>query len=193
MFTGIIEKTAAISQKTDAILSVQRPKLFDDLKIGGSIAVNGICLSVVQFDNTSISFDVMPETWKRTNLGDMHTGDYVNLERSLPAHGRFEGHIVQGHVEGTATVLSREEDGNSMILTLELNEELATYVIPKGSITVNGVSLTVVTAEGNSCTIALIPHTQEMTNLGDVQGGERVNIETDILGRTLLTYLSRRV
>lgn len=192
MFTGIVETTAKIVHKTDHGLTIERPELFDDIHIGASISVGGICLSVVEFDDTSMRFDVVPETFAKTNLGGLMTGDYVNLERALKASGRFEGHVVQGHIEGTADVADIRKKNTGAELLLSIPDELMAFVIPKGSIAVDGVSLTIASTEGNGCTIALIPHTLERTTLGDLQQGDRVNIETDVLGRTILTYLSRR-
>lgn len=192
MFTGIVETTAEILRKTDTDLIIARPERFDDLTIGSSVAVNGACLTVVAFDGASMTFNLVPETWNRTNLGDHAPGDRVNLERSLAASGRFEGHVVQGHVEGTAVISDLEEKDGGVTLTLELPEALMPFVVPKGGIAVDGISLTVVSAHGNSCTIALIPHTLEITNLRHRQPGDRVNIETDVLGRYLLNFLSKR-
>lgn len=193
MFTGIVETTAAILRKTAADLTIERPATFDDIAIGGSINVNGACLTVVSLDDASMTFNVIPETWARTNLGDHHPGDRVNLERALAASGRFEGHIVQGHVEGTATITDiAEDDGDYVVLTLEIPEDLMPFVVPKGGIAVDGISLTVVSAQGNACTVALIPHTLEITNLDTRRSGDRVNIETDVLGRYLLNFLSKR-
>lgn len=192
MFTGLIETTAKILEKSDSSLTVERPSMFDDVKIGSSISIGGICLSVVELDDTSMKFDVVPETFVRTNLAGLEKGDYVNLERALRADGRFEGHVVQGHTEGTAEVAEIRKKKTGAELLLSMPEEIIVFVVPKGSICVDGVSLTVAAVEGNSCTIALIPHTLEHTTLGDLQQGDRVNIETDILGRTILTHLSRR-
>jgi riboflavin synthase len=193
MFTGIVETTAKILAITPAGLTIERPALFDDIKTGVSICVSGVCLSVVDFDDSSMSFDVVQETWDKTNLGGLLRGDYVNVERSLKANGRFEGHVVQGHVEGTAEIASVENTDTGATLILALPEHLATFVVPKGSICIDGVSLTVASVQGDSCTIALIPHTREVTTLGDLQAGDSVNIETDILGRYILSSLSKRV
>jgi riboflavin synthase len=191
MFTGIVEATAKILKKSDDSLVIDRPSTFDDIKNGSSISVSGVCLSVVQFDDTSMTFDVVPETFARTTFNGLTSGDYVNLERALRADGRFDGHVVQGHVEGTAEVAQIRKKKTGAEVVLSMNDELATCMIPKGSVAVDGVSLTIATAEGNGCTIALIPHTLEQTTLGDLQQGDLVNIETDILGRTILTHLSR--
>lgn len=192
MFTGLIETTAKILAKTDSGLTIERPTVFNDIKVGSSINVSGVCLSVVKMDGESMSFDVVPETFAKTNLGGLVAGDYVNLERALRADGRFEGHVVQGHIEGTADVAEIRKKSTGAELLLSMRDEVIAFVVPKGSIAVDGVSLTVASVEGNGCTIALIPHTLEQTTLGDLQQGDRVNIETDILGRTILTHLSRR-
>lgn len=194
MFTGIVETTAAVKEKTSTGLVLERPATFDDLMIGCSITVNGACLSVVHFDNTSMAFDIVPETWAKTNLGDLNIGSLVNLERALGSNGRFEGHIVQGHVEGTATVVSLDKPTDSpwATLTIELPDALTPYIVYKGSIAINGVSLTVASVERNKCTIALIPHTLEITNFGMLKTGDRVNIETDVLARYMESFLKNR-
>lgn len=194
MFTGIVETAAAVISKTDTGLTVERPASFGDISIGGSITVNGACLTVIAFDDTSMTFDVVPETWDKTNLGDLQTGNRVNLERSIGAQSRFEGHIVQGHVEGTGKIVSFEKPSDSpwATLTIELPADLARYVVYKGSIAINGVSLTVASVEGTICTIALIPHTLEITNLGTLAVGDRVNIETDVLARYIESILAKR-
>ena len=184
MFTGIIEKTARVTEKTDRGLAVERPADFVDTRTGSSISINGVCLTVISLDHTSMRFDVIGETWNKTNLGSLQPGSIVNLERAMRADGRFEGHFVQGHIEGTARVLVA-----GTILELELPETLLPFVVPKGSITLNGVSLTVAELKKNVCTIALIPHTLQATNLGLLQSGDQVNIETDIISRTLWHFL----
>lgn len=186
MFTGIIETTAKVLQNHQGRLILERPAAFTKLVLGQSIAVSGVCLTVVAWDDASMTFDMVPETLARTTLGSKAAGDAVNVERAMPADGRFEGHIVQGHVEGTATVRSMEPEGEGMRLTIELLPELARFVIPKGSIAIEGASLTIATInEHNYCSIALIPHTLERTTLGTLRAGDRVNIETDILLRWL--------
>lgn len=192
MFTGIVETSAKILEKTESGLTIERPTFFDDCKIGASINVSGVCLSIIRLDDASMSFDVVPETFLRTNLGALQVGEYVNVERALRANARFEGHVVQGHVEGTAEVAEIRKKATGAEIVFSMSEELIAFVIPKGSIAIDGVSLTVVSVEGCACSIALIPHTLEWTTLGDLEQGDRVNIETDILGRTILTHLSRR-
>ena len=191
MFTGIVECAAEVLAKTDTGLTLERPAIFDDLQIGASISVSGVCLSVVQFDDASMRFDVIPETWARTNLGDLAAGKRVNMERSLLATGRFEGHVVQGHIEGTAEVLSLKEDGKWVTLTLRAPKELLPYIVHKGAIALDGISLTVAGVQGDLVSIALIPHTLKVTTLGDRKPGERINVETDVFARYLAKMMDR--
>ena len=185
MFTGIVETTAAVRETSDTGLVIDRPSAFTDIQEGASIAVSGVCLSVIAFDQDSMRFDIMEETWKRTKLGSLQIGDRVNLERSMRADGRFEGHIVQGHVEGVGEVRSAKYEVPSVgaEISIRLPADLVPFVIHKGSIAIDGVSLTVAKIEKDICTIALIPHTLEVTTLGSLKEGDKVNIETDILGR----------
>jgi riboflavin synthase len=166
-------------------LILERPATFTDIKLGASIAISGVCLSVVQFDDTQMSFDVIDETLRKTKLGDLHVGDAVNLERAMKASDRFEGHIVQGHVEGTGEI--RDLGSETGVLNIVLPDILVPFVIAKGSITLDGVSLTVANIDDTVCTVALIPHTLSITTLGHLKPGDRINIETDILGRYVLS------
>lgn len=186
MFTGVIEAAARVEQAFPGVLCVSRPAGFDDLKTGSSVSVAGVCLSVTALTPASITFDVVGETQRLSTLGALKPGDRVNLERALPAGGRFEGHVVQGHVEGVGEVVSLRSDGAWTTLAVRLPEACAAYAVPKGSIAIDGVSLTVASVEGGICTAALIPHTLAHTTLGCLRPGGRVNIETDVLVRSLL-------
>lgn len=194
MFTGIVETTAEVLERTDARLTLARPSSFVDgstglpqaLKLGSSIAVNGVCLTVVVLNPGDITFDVVGETWRKTNLGTLKKGSRVNLERAMPADGRFEGHVVQGHVEGVAIVKEWKDDGEWKQLVLEVPADLLPYITKKGSIALDGVSLTVADFSGNRVTIALIPHTLAITTLGSRQVGDSINVETDILAHYVL-------
>ena len=186
MFTGIVETTAAVIERSDAQLVIARPAMFDDVKIGSSIAVNGVCLTIVDLSKDAMVFDVVGETWRRTNLRTLVPSVRVNLERALAANGRFEGHVVQGHVEGVAIVKAWSQDGAWTQLSLELPVALAPYATEKGSIALDGVSLTVAKLQGNLVTIALIPHTLEVTTLGTRKPGDAMNVETDILAHYVL-------
>ena len=185
MFTGIIETTAQVIANKDGHLVLERPKIFDDIKIGSSISVAGVCLTIVDFKEKTMSFDTVAETLKRTTLGEKKKGTTVNLERALRADGRFEGHVVQGHVEGVGKVSKVDKVGT---VGFVLPDELLRFVVEKGSIAIDGVSLTVAHLRQGyggqaQCEIALIPHTLKITTLGLLKEGDRVNIETDILGR----------
>ncbi len=191
MFTGIIEATAKVQTNESGRLILERPKSFDDLKIGSSICVSGTCLSIVEFDETSMQFDVVDETLRKTTLGNLKIADMVNLERSLKADSRFEGHIVQGHVECRAHIIDKQiETGKGILLTISLPEDISSFVIQKGSVAMDGVSLTVAKKDGHTFTVALIPHTLSITTLGALETDDHVNIETDILGRYVLSSRS---
>ena len=183
MFTGIIEATAEVMRKGANTLVLERPAAFDDLKIGSSIAVAGVCLSVTSFDTQSMSFEVIETTLQTTTFGSLKKGDRVNLERAMKADGRFEGHIVTGHCEGTGTVL-RFEDG---MMEISVPKDLKQCVVLRGSVTIDGVALTVAELSDSGLFVALIPHTLQHTTLGSLKKGDYVNLETDILGRYILS------
>lgn len=178
VFTGIIEATAEVLSWDGSSLALSRPPLFDDLKPGSSISVQGVCLSITKLDTGSMHFYVVPETIDLSTLGSLTKGQRVNLERAMKTGGRLDGHIVQGHIEGVGTVRVVGEE-----LEIELPSALVSSIQSKGSIAIDGVSLTVASLEGNVIRIALIPLTRSETTLGRLQKGDRVNIETDILAR----------
>ena len=192
MFTGIIEATAKVLQRGSSTrgsplgLTIERPKSFTDLKIGSSVCVAGVCLSVVKLTKTSMQFDVVPETLKKSRLGKLKKGERVNLERAMKAGERLDGHVVQGHVEGVGEVESGKWKVENARITFRFPLSVIHSVIPKGSIAIDGVSLTVASVVGEGVTIALIPHTMKNTTLGSLKKGDRVNVETDMLGRYLL-------
>jgi riboflavin synthase len=185
VFTGIIEATAAILERTDSNLMLERPTMFDDIRIGSSIAVSGACLSMVTFDDRSMTFNVVPETWKKTKFGSLQKGDRVNLEQAMRADGRFEGHVVQGHIEGVGEVVGKDDQG----LSIRVPSELVLLMVPKGSITLDGVSLTIASLNDDLCTVALIPLTLAQTTLGSIAIGDHVNIETDLIGKYIQRML----
>ncbi len=180
MFTGIIETTATVVN-TKGSLTLTRPAMFDDLSIGMSICVSGVCLSITGFDAKTMTFDVIDTTRSKSTLGKLKKDDLVNLERALAANGRFDGHIVLGHCEGIGKVIKA-----GSTLTIDIPAPLEPYVVPHGSITINGVSLTIAALRKTMVTVALIPLTMNDTNLGNLKAGDIVNIETDILGRYIL-------
>ncbi|MGE7091798.1 riboflavin synthase [Lysinibacillus sp. NPDC048646] len=195
MFTGIIEDVGAIktlhNNRQSMRITVISTKMVSDVKLGDSIAVNGVCLTVTHFNEQELTMDVMPETVKATNLQQLAVGDAVNLERAMPADGRFGGHFVSGHVDGVGKILRKRPMANAVYIDIELSEELTSYCMPKGSITIDGTSLTIFHVENNSVTVSLIPHTYKETILGVKNVGTSVNIETDLVGKYILHQLQR--
>jgi riboflavin synthase alpha subunit len=195
MFTGIIQAVGVVRsrrpQPAGARLEVDAPDLERPIPDGASICVSGVCLTVVASDSTRIFFDVVPETLSRSTLGSLPAGRRVNLEPSLRADGRLDGHIVQGHVDGQARVRRIERSADGQRWTFAAQADLMPYVIPKGSIAVDGVSLTIAKVEGSTFCVALIPTTLERTTLGELRVGDAVNVETDIIARTVVGTLRR--
>lgn len=197
MFTGIIEEqgriTAAIPTPDGSRLRIHAPHVTADAGHGDSIAVNGVCLTVVTLDPAAaggeFTADVMPETLARTTLGNLTSGDEVNLERALRLADRVGGHLVQGHVDAIGEVLRREVGDNGEILTIRVPAALIPYVAPKGSITVDGVSLTVIAVNDRTFSVGLVPTTVELTTLGLRRPADRVNLETDMIAKHLAQYL----
>lgn len=187
MFTGIVEELGEIlalqHAKESIVLVIKGNKVLEDLKEGDSIAVNGVCLTVVGISSTAFHADVMPETLRKTNLYELKKGDKVNLERALPVGGRLGGHFVSGHIDGTGIIISEKREGNAQIKLISAPEQVIRYVVAKGSIAVDGVSLTVVNVQKNSFSVSLIPHTAKFTTLGYKKPGDKVNLEADLLGK----------
>jgi riboflavin synthase len=155
----------------------------EDIHLGDSIAMNGVCLTVTSFDDHSYSVDIMHESLKRTNLADMKAGSRVNLERAMPANGRFGGHIVAGHVDGTGVITSMEKDDNAVWIYVDTEPSVLKYIVEKGSITIDGISLTVAKVDSKSFAVSVIPHTGAHTTLLEKKAGDTVNLETDIIGK----------
>ena len=204
MFTGIVEEVGIVefcrpvdakpeADETSDVhnyrLRVKALKVLDDLAVADSICVNGACLTVVARDETCFETDVVPETLRRTNLGDLAAGSMVNLERSLPVNGRLGGHVVQGHVDGVGVVQEIRSEGGARIFQVSAPEELTRYIVEKGFIGLDGISLTVVDALHSSFTISVIPYTLENTNLQVRETGESVNLEVDILAKYVESLL----
>ncbi|NOU63074.1 riboflavin synthase [Paenibacillus sp. LMG 31461] len=188
MFTGIIEEIGHMrrihSGGQAMVLTIGAKKILEDVHLGDSIAVNGVCLTVISYDSDSFSVDVMPETYRKTNLRKLQSGTRVNLERAMAANGRFGGHIVQGHVDATATILSRITEENAVVYRFAPeNPHIFRYIIPGGSITIDGISLTVVDVTESDVSVSIIPHTLAQTVLHDKKAGDTVNIECDVLGK----------
>jgi len=184
MFTGIIEEVGSVTSIELSQLTIAATTVLDKkTKIGDSIAVNGACLTVKTLTPYSFSVEVMPETLRRTNLGMLHSGDKVNLERAMPVGGRFGGHFVQGHVDGTGKIGAVKQEGNALIMKLDASKEIMRYIVEKGFIAVDGVSLTVVECNPISFSVSLVGITQAETTLGGRKVGDIVNLEVDILAK----------
>ena len=187
MFTGIVEELGTIRAiqrgKSSAVLSIAAHEVLSDLKIGDSVAVNGVCLTATSKDSGGFMADVMHETLNRSSLGVLSVGGRVNLERAMPADGRFGGHIVSGHIDGTGVITAIRPDDNAVWYTVSAAPELLRYIVEKGSVTIDGISLTVAAVETGSFSVSLIPHTAACTTLGEKRTGDTVNLETDIIGK----------
>jgi riboflavin synthase len=196
MFTGIIEGLGTIagvrSSGQGKRLTIQSDFGLQGSRVGDSIAVNGACLTAVQLAERRFEADVSPETLARTTLGEARTGERVNLERALRLSDRIDGHLVAGHVDGTGAIASRRPAGNALVVTVTVPAELTRQMIVKGSVAVDGVSLTINTLEAGRFAVAVIPHTSALTTIGFKKEGERVNIETDMIGKYVEKFLSAR-
>ena len=193
MFTGLVEelgKVRAVARGAHSIrLSLGGEKVLSDVKIGDSIAVDGACLTVVEFSSNNFTVDVMPETYDRTTLSLRKPGDSVNLERTLRVGDRLGGHMVSGHVDAVGTLVSVTPRDNANILRVQFPENLGLFVIPQGSVAVDGVSLTVVDCGNDWFEVSLIPHTWQVTVLSQKKAGDKVNVETDVLGKYIYRML----
>ena len=189
MFTGIVEevgKVVKIEQRGEnRRITIEASHTPKELKTGHSVSVSGVCLTALDIGKKSFCADLAPETWIRTSFSRMHEGALVNLELPMKADGRFDGHIVQGHVDGVGQLIEFERisDSDNWWLHIEIPSEIEKYTVFKGSISIEGISLTVAKLEGNRCTIAIIPHTVELTNLGSLKPGDPVNLEADVIAK----------
>lgn len=187
MFTGLVAELGKVQnlsrQGNSYHLTVNAVKVMNNLKIGDSVAVNGACLTVVNLTESSFTADVMPETVRLTNIGGLRSGDKVNLERTLRLVDGLDGHIVSGHIEGLGTIISKTPEEIAIIVKIQAEPALLKYVIKKGSIAIDGISLTVINVDKNSFSVSLIPHTAKETTLGFKNAGDKVNLETDIIGK----------
>lgn len=195
MFTGIIEEIGyvrhVISGSLSGEIQIDAGKVLEGTKIGDSIAVNGVCLTVTRLLRDGFTADVMPETLRRTNLGKLGSGDPVNLERAMAADGRFGGHIVSGHIDGTGTVSRMQPEGNAILVTIRTVPEILELIVEKGSIAIDGISLTVAAAWDDSFQVSVIPHTGEETILLKKKVGQTVNLENDIIGKYVQKLIGR--
>ena len=187
MFTGIVEEMGTIRSirrgAHSAVLSIGAELVLSDLKIGDSVAVNGVCLTATGKDSGGFTADVMHETLNRSSLGTLVPGSRVNLERAMAAAGRFGGHIVSGHIDGTGTITALRKDDNAVWYTVQAAPSLLRYIVEKGSITIDGISLTVAAVDGEGFSVSTIPHTVAQTNLSQRRRGDPVNLETDVVGK----------
>lgn len=187
MFTGIVEEKGIIEHITMGVRScsvkIKADKIFDDLRIGDSVAVNGICLTATEINTPYFSADVMPETMRRTSLGNLVKGSHVNLERAMQLNGRFGGHIVSGHIDGCGTVSNIRRDDNAIWITINAPGEITRYIVEKGSVTLDGISLTVAEVMNDRFSVSIIPHTASETTLSERTTGDKINIECDIIGK----------
>lgn len=187
MFTGIIEEVGSVASirkgAHSCVLTVNASRVLEDVHLGDSIATNGVCLTVTSFTSHSFSADVMHETLNRSSLGSLHIGSPVNLERAMLAGGRFGGHIVSGHIDGVGTISSIKEDDNAVWYTVEAPSNILRYIIEKGSITLDGISLTVAKVTNSNFSVSIIPHTRAQTNLASKKVGDVLNLENDLVGK----------
>lgn len=192
MFTGIVEEIGKVTSARPGRLSIAASKVLEDIEEGASIAVNGVCLTVTGFDNRSFSVEVMEETLDRTNLGLLKASDGVNLERPLALGGRLGGHLVQGHIDGTGKIISINPRGESILAGLEAPPQLMAYIVEKGFIAVDGVSLTIVSKDSNYFQVSLVDYTRQHTTLGKLRVGDTVNLEADIIAKYVEQFNQNR-
>jgi riboflavin synthase len=187
MFTGIVEELGTLRRSergpVSARLHIEARTVLGGVRLGDSIAVNGVCLTVAEFETGRFVADVMAETLRRTNLGELRPGDRVNLERAMRLGDRLGGHLVSGHVDGVGTIVGREPHGIALVFRIRTPGQVLRYVIEKGSVAVDGISLTVIDLDAESFRVSIIPHTAEMTTLGFKQVGEKVNLEADLIAK----------
>lgn len=194
MFTGIVEEIGEVegikNKEKSSILSIKASKVIKDIKLGDSISTNGVCLTVTKIYGNVFDADVMAETLRRSNLGVQKVGDKVNLERALSANGRFGGHIVSGHIDGIGRILSLEKEDNAIWVTIEAKENILKYVVEKGSIAIDGISLTVAYVDEKLFKVSIIPHTGKETILLSKTFNDTVNLECDVVGKYIEKFLT---
>ena len=194
MFTGIVEEMGTLTQLIrggkEQRITISCSKILEDIHIGDSIAVNGVCLTVVTYDGKSFQADVMNETFLRSSLGMLRPGSPVNLERAMAADGRFGGHIVSGHIDGTGLIKSIKKDGNAIWFEIAASKDILDGIVEKGSIAIDGISLTVAAVDNVNFKVSIIPHTLKETVLGVKKVGDTVNLETDVIGKYVKKLLA---
>ncbi len=196
LFTGIVEDLGTVkaikNATTSMQLTIESKKILEDIHVGDSIAVNGVCLTVISFSSNQFTVDVMPETVKATNIQSLQTGQLVNLERAMPANGRFGGHFVSGHVDGTGVILRKRKFANAVYVDIGISQELSKFCMMKGSVAIDGISLTIFDIKPTQLTVSLIPHTFDQTILGIKKEHDIVNIENDLLGKYVINHIERK-
>ena len=193
-FTGIIEEKGKVKSLSKNSICIEAKKVLEKTGIGDSIAVNGVCLTVTSLgdrENNFFTADVMPETFSRTNLGNLKEGSAVNLERAMAADGRFGGHIVSGHIDGRGKISRIENDGNAVLFWIEADRKIISLIVEKGSVAVDGISLTVAGLSASSFCVSVIPHTLSQTALGLKKTGDLVNLENDMIGKYVARLLGK--
>ena len=183
MFTGIIEEIGSVQQLSAKSLAVKAKDVLVGTALGDSVSVNGACLTVIDITKSGFTVEIMPETRRLTNIGDLRVGDMVNLERALSAQGRFGGHFVQGHVDAVGKVMSLVPDGEAIILSVKGPEDVLKYLVKKCFVAVNGVSLTVTECNASQFSLSLVSYSRQKTNLGTLKQGQKVNLEVDIIAK----------
>ncbi len=193
MFTGIIEERGILQEVQRSVncakVTIQAKKVLEEIQLGDSIAVNGICLTVTSFTKDVFTADVMPETWRRCSISQLNNGQIVNLERAMPSNGRFGGHIVSGHIDGMGKIQGIKQEENAVLYEILTEEKILQYVVEKGSIAIDGISLTVTNVTDKSFFVSVIPHTVQNTNLKERKKGEFVNLEADCIGKYVSKFL----
>lgn len=195
MFTGLVEEIGVIKSVKNgtksATLSIKANKIFDDLKLGDSVCVNGVCLTVTTILDSTFTADVMNETLKKSSMTNIKNGSLVNLERAMSLNGRFGGHIVSGHIDGIGKIIKIRKDDIAIWYTIKTNNEIMKYIVQKGSITIDGISLTVASVTSGNFSVSVIPHTQKETTLVNKKIGDVVNLENDIVGKYIEKMISK--
>lgn len=196
MFTGLIEEIGTIEAvkrgARSAVLVVRGDKIFSDLKVGDSVSTNGVCLTATAINGKTFSADVMNETLSRSGLGKLRSGSHVNLERAMAADGRFDGHMVAGHVDGTGKIIHIRRDDNAIWYTISASAEIMRYIVEKGSVAIDGISLTVAAAGREDFSVSVIPHTAQETTLAEKKIGDAVNLENDMVGKYIEKFVSKK-
>lgn len=192
MFTGIIESVGLVAECRASSLFIKADKILSGTHSGDSIAVNGVCLTVTRLTGEGFWADIMPETFFRSNLGQLTAGSRVNLERAMAADGRFGGHIVSGHIDGCGKIIKIQNDGNAVRFWISTEPKILNLIVEKGSVAVDGISLTVVSVSQYDFSVSVIPHSLEQTTLAEKRAGDRVNLENDIIGKYVESLLCKR-